>query len=82
MARKKKKAAKGRYPRVKTFGLPPTKGKPGKYPLNTRGRAANAKGRARQQLSKGRLSRSQYSKIVARANRKLGKGHAKGGKKR
>ena len=54
---------------VKTFGLPSQK----KYPLNTRGRAANAKGRAKQQLKRGRLSKSQYNQIVSRANKKLGK---------
>lgn len=75
----KKKKLKGKYPKVKTFGLPPTKGKPGKYPVNTRGRAANAKGRAKQQLKKGNLSKSSYTKIVGAANKKLGKG--RGGKK-
>ena len=33
--------------------------------------AANAKGRAKQQLKKGKLSRSAYEKIVAKANRVL-----------
>lgn len=88
MARKKAaKKPKGRYPKVKSsqFGLKPTKKKAGKYPVNTRGRAISAKGRAKQQLKKGRLSKSQYSTIVAKANKKLGKGRkkAKGrGKKR
>jgi hypothetical protein len=33
--------------------------------------AINAKGRAKQQLKKGKLSRSAYEKIVAKANRIL-----------
>jgi hypothetical protein len=79
MARKK---LKGRYPKVKSsqFGLKPTKGKPGKYPVNTRGRAISAKGRAKQQLKRGRISKSQYSTIVAKANKKLGKGKKRGRK--
>lgn len=81
MARKRvKKAAKkakGKYPKVKSFGLPATKGKPGKYPLNTRGRAISAKGRAKQQLKRGRLSKGQYTKIVSKANKKLGKAKRK-----
>lgn len=39
--------------------------------------AANAKARAKQQRKKGRLSKSAYNKIVAKANRKLGKGRKK-----
>ena len=33
--------------------------------------AVNAKGRAKQQLKKGRLSRAAYEKIIAKANRVL-----------
>lgn len=51
------------------FGLPGRRG----YPVDTPRRAANAKARAKQQLNKGNLSRSSYNKIVAKANRKLGK---------
>ena len=49
-------------------------GEPGerKYPLNNRSHAGNAKARAKQQLNAGKLSRGQYDKIVAKANRKLG----------
>ena len=49
-------------------------GEPGerKYPMPDRSHAANAKARAKQQLKKGRLSRGEYEKIVAKANRKLG----------
>lgn len=51
------------------FGLPGKRS----YPMDTKKRAANAKGRAKQQLSKGNLSKSSYNKIVRKANRKLGK---------
>jgi len=49
-------------------------GEPGdrKYPMPDRSHAANAKSRAKQMLSRGRLSQEQYDKIVAKANRKLG----------
>lgn len=53
-----------------TFGLPSQR----KYPVDTPGRAANAKSRARQQLNRGNLSRGQYTTIVSKANKKLGKG--------
>jgi hypothetical protein len=45
--------------------------------MHDRAHAANAKARAKQQLNKGKLSRSSYNKIVAKANRKLGKTKAK-----
>jgi len=54
--------------RDSTFALPAQR----KYPVNDRAHAANAKSRAKQQLNKGNLSQSQYSTIVAKANRKLG----------
>lgn len=44
------------------------------YPVNDRAHAANAKARARQMLSAGKLSRSAYDRIVARANRVLQRG--------
>ena len=49
-------------------------GEPGerKYPMPDRSHAGNAKARAKQQLNAGKLSRSAYDKIVAKANRKLG----------
>lgn len=50
-----------------SFGLPGSR----KFPMHDRAHAANAKARAKQQLKKGRLSRSSYNKIVAKANRKL-----------
>jgi hypothetical protein len=42
-----------------------------KYPEQDKAHAANAKARARQQLKKGKLTRAQYDKIVAKANRVL-----------
>lgn len=69
------KKAKGRYPRLKAsqFGLPGkgTGKTKGAYPVNTRGRAAAAKGRAKTALRKGHLTKAQFSRIVAKANRKL-----------
>jgi len=52
------------------FGLPQER----KYPLDTRGRAANAKGRATQQVKAGRLSPASAARIRAKANKILGKG--------
>lgn len=71
MARKSSGGKGKKYKGVKKsqFGMPGKRA----YPLNTKKRAANAKGRAKQQLKKGRISKSSYSKIVAKANRKLGK---------
>jgi hypothetical protein len=43
------------------------------YPVDTRGRAIVAKGRARQAVKAGRMSRSEEKHIDAMANRKLGK---------
>jgi hypothetical protein len=43
------------------------------YPVPDRGHAINAKGRAKQQLESGRLTHAQYERIVADANRVLGK---------
>jgi hypothetical protein len=51
------------------FGLPAER----KYPIDTRGRAANAKARATQQVKKGNLSPSSAAKIKARANKVLKK---------
>lgn len=57
----------------KTFGLPGSR----KYPMPDRSHAANAKARAKQQLNKGRISKATYSKIVSKANKKLGKSKTK-----
>ena len=51
------------------FGLPGKR----KYPMPDKAHAANAKARAKQQLKRGKLSRSAYDKIVANANRVLGR---------
>lgn len=66
----KLRAARRRKLRKSSFGLPGSR----KYPMHDRAHAINAKARAKQQLKKGRLSKSSYSRIVAKANRKLGKG--------
>lgn len=42
-----------------------------KYPINDKSHAANAKARAQQQFDKGNISKSQLSKIDAKANKKL-----------
>jgi len=42
------------------------------YPVEDRGHAIAAKGRAKQALKRGHISEAQYNKIVAKANRKLG----------
>ena len=49
------------------FGLPGKR----KYPMPDKKHASNAKGRAKQQLKRGKLSRSAYDRIVAKANRVL-----------
>jgi hypothetical protein len=43
------------------------------YPVNDRSHAANAKARAKQALNAGRISQATYARIVAKANRVLGK---------
>lgn len=43
------------------------------YPVNDKNHAADAKARAKQQLDKGNLSKSEYQKIVAKANKVLGR---------
>lgn len=52
-----------------TFGIPSKRA----YPMPDKAHAANAKARAKQQLKKGRISKSTYSRIVAKANKKLRK---------
>ncbi len=64
-------AARKRIPR-KQFGVPSKAPASGSYPMPDRSHAANAKARARQMLNKGKLGRSTYNQIVAKANRKLG----------
>jgi len=67
------KQSKRRKLKKSQFGLPGRR----KYPMPDKKHAANAKGRAKQQLKKGKLSRSAYNKIVARANRILKRGKPK-----
>jgi hypothetical protein len=43
------------------------------YPVDTRGRAANAKARATQAVKAGRMSPSTASKIKSKANKVLGR---------
>ncbi len=43
------------------------------YPVFDRAHAANAKARATQQMKAGHISEAQRARIVAKANRKLGK---------
>lgn len=50
------------------FGLPAQR----KYPVDTKGRAANAKARATQQEAKGNITPAQKAEIDAKANRRLG----------
>ena len=50
---------------AKDFGLPAQ----GKYPLEDKGHAIAAKGRAAQQVAKGNLSPAGEAKIDAKANR-------------
>lgn len=53
---------------AKDFGLPG-----GRYPMENKKHAADAKGRATQQYNKGNLSASQKAKIYAKADKVLGK---------
>lgn len=50
------------------FGEP----KERKYPMPDRGHAANAKARAKQMLNRGSISKAEYDKICAKADRVLG----------
>ena len=51
-----------------TFGIPSER----KYPMPDRSHAANAKARATQMVSAGKLSSSTAARIKAKANRILG----------
>lgn len=53
--------------KTSTFGLPSQR----KYPVNDRKHAILAKGFAKKELGKGKLSSSQYQQIVNKANKKL-----------
>lgn len=54
----------------RVFGLPGQR----KYPMPDKSHQINAKARAKQMLKAGKLSSGSFSKIVAKANRLLGKG--------
>lgn len=54
------------------FALPGKNGKPGKYPVEDAGHAEAAKGRATQQVAKGKLSPAQAAKIKHKADAVLG----------
>jgi hypothetical protein len=69
----KLKAAKRKKLPKKSFGLPGKRA----YPMPDRAHATNAKARAKQQLKKGKLSKSAYLKVVAKANRVLKKDKSK-----
>ncbi len=60
-------AARNKLPK-RDFALPGRK-----YPVEDRGHAIAAKGRAKTALKRGRLTKSQYKTVVRRANRKLGR---------
>ena len=50
----------------------------GRYPIEDRAHAANAKARAKQQAIAGNLPPSAYGKVVAAANKVLKRGGARG----
>lgn len=55
------------------FALPGKNGQPDKYPVDTKARAVDAKGRATQQVAKGKLSPAKAAKIRHAADAVLGK---------
>ena len=67
------KAAKRRKLKRSQFGLPGKR----KYPMPDKQHAVNAKARAKQQRKRGKLSKSAYDKIVAKANRVIRRGTKK-----
>lgn len=69
-------AAKRKKLPKKEFGLPGSK----KYPMPDKSHAANAKARATQMVSKGKLSPASKAKIDAKANKVLGKSKMAKGK--
>lgn len=74
----KLKAASRKKLKSSVFGLPAER----KYPMEDKAHAANAKGRATQMVKKGKLSAGAAEKIDAKANKVLGKGKKKSGKKK
>lgn len=67
------KAKEERKLKKSQFGLPGKR----KYPMPDKSHAVNAKARAKQQLQRGKLTRSAYEKIVAKANRVIKRAKAK-----
>jgi hypothetical protein len=67
------KAEKRRKLKRSQFGLPGKR----KYPMPDKQHAVNAKARAKQQRKRGRLSKSAYDTIVAKANRVIRRGTKK-----
>jgi hypothetical protein len=67
-AARRKKLPKSKFASPK--GQAPNKSK-NQYPVDTRGRAVNAKARATQMVKKGKLSKSKAAQIKAKANRAL-----------
>lgn len=65
-------AARKKIPAGK-FGIKPSKGKPGKYPMPNKSHAADAKARASEMVAKGKLSPAQAAKINHQADAVLGK---------
>jgi hypothetical protein len=59
------KAKERRRLKKSQFGLPGKR----KYPMPDKAHAVNAKARAKQQRKRGKLSKSAYEKIRARANK-------------
>ena len=74
------KAKKRARIQTRKFGLPErarsadAKKESGNYPMPDKKHAVSAKGRAKQQLKRRKLSRAQYERIVAKANRILRRG--------
>ena len=74
------KAKSRRKLKKSQFGLPRQR----KYPMPDKSHAANAKARAKQQLKRGKLTRSTFNPGACRANRVLSraKKRKKGGSKK
>lgn len=68
MASPKMDAARRKSLPKSEFGLPSQR----KYPVDTPGRAVNAKARATQMVAKGKLSPAMASRIKAKANKMMG----------
>ncbi len=67
------KAAKRKKLKKSQFGLPGKR----KYPMPDKAHAVNAKARAKQQRKRGKLSKSAYEKVVAKANRVIRRSKSK-----